>query len=151
MQGKTIQTVGKNCEETSFKFLGLWLDEDLSFKDHMKKLLAKTNKITYALTRMKNVLNIKHKTLIYKGLIKPHFEYCISLWGHRITKQLNQAHKKIIRALNCKPRHAHAEPLMKKCEILHLDDLYKKSALTALYRIKQEDLPEFLLDYVSWA
>ena len=151
LQGKVIQRVGKNCEETSFKFLGLWLDEDLSFKDHMKNLLKKTNKVTYALTRMKNSMNIKHKTLIYKGLIKPHFEYCISLWGHKITKQLNQAHKKIIRALNCKPRHAHAEPLMKQCEILHLEDLYKKSAITILFKIKQEEMPDILLDYASWA
>ena len=75
--------------------------------------------ITYALTRMKNAMNIKHKSLVYKGLIKPHFECCISVWGHKITKQLNQAHKKIIRTLNCKPRHTHAEPLMKKCDILH--------------------------------
>lgn len=68
-------------------------------------------------TRMKNILNIKHKTIIYKGKIEQHSKYCISLWGHRITKQLNQVLKNIIRALNCKPRHAHEEPLMKKCKI----------------------------------
>ena len=54
----------------------------------------KINKVTYALTRMNNAMNIKDKTHIYKGLIKPHSEYCISLRGHKITKQLNQAHKK---------------------------------------------------------
>ena len=42
LQGKMIQRVGKNCKETCFKFQGLWLDGDLSFKDHMKNLLKKT-------------------------------------------------------------------------------------------------------------
>ena len=151
LQGTVIKRVRKDSDETSFKFLGLWIDEDLSFKDHMKHLLKKTSKITYALTRMKNAMNLKHKSLVYKGLIKPHFEYCISLWGHKITKQLNQAHKKIIRTLNCKPRHTHAEPLMKKCDILHLEDLYKKSTMTMLFKIKQEETPDILLDYATWA
>ena len=41
LQGKMIQRVGKNCKENSFKFQGLWLDHDLSFKHHMKNLLKK--------------------------------------------------------------------------------------------------------------
>ena len=60
----------------------------------MKNLLKKIYKVTYALTRKDNAMNIKDETHIYKGLIIPHSEYCISLRGHKITKQLNQAHKK---------------------------------------------------------
>ena len=40
---------------------------------------------------------------------------------------------------------------MKQCEILHLKDLYKKSAIMILFKIKQEEMPDILLDYASWA
>ena len=40
---------------------------------------------------------------------------------------------------------------MKQCEILHLKDLYKKSAIMILFKIKQEEMPDILLDCASWA
>ena len=40
---------------------------------------------------------------------------------------------------------------MKQCEILHLKDLYKKSAIMILFTIKQEEMPDILLDCASWA
>ena len=35
---------------------------------------------------------------------------------------------------------------MKQCEILHLKDLYKKSAIMILFQINQEEMPDILLD-----
>lgn len=38
MCGVNIKRVGYNCEEKAFKFLGLYLDEKMDFKEHMKAI-----------------------------------------------------------------------------------------------------------------
>ena len=85
----------------------------------------KINRLTYAVVKLKRFLHVNHKALIYKGLIKPSLKYGLAIWGHKPTKKIETTHKKIIRTLNSKPRHAHTDPLMKKLKILKLIDLYK--------------------------
>ena len=90
------------------------------------------------------------KALIYKGLIKPCIEYGLAIWGHKRTKKIETTHKKIIRTLNCKPKHAHTDPLLKKLNILKLTDLYKQKTCTMLHKIYKENVPEIIKNYCTW-
>ena len=150
LKGYPIQRVGANEEETSFKFLGIWLDDQLNWKEHVSKTVQKTRKLTYTIIRMKKFLAHEHLALIYKGLIKPIFEYGIAIWGHKMTKELNMSHKKIIRVLNSVPRHTHVEPLLKELNLLQLQDLYKLKVLTALSKIRNEEAPKIIHKYCTW-
>ena len=150
LKGVPIQRVGNENEETGFKFLGLWLDEKLNWKLHIEKVLAKTRKITYTIIKLKKYLPAEHIAMIYKGLIKPIFEYGLSIWGHKRTKELNRSHKKIIRIMNSMPQHTHAEPLLKQMNILQLDDLYKLRVVTALNKVRNGEAPNILANYCEW-
>ena len=83
-------------------------------------------------------------------MLKPIIEYGIAIWGHRINRELNKAHKKIIRIINYEPKHAHVEPLLKAMNCMQLEDLYKQRVLTMLYKIQTEQVPELLLKYCEW-
>ena len=150
LMGQRVQRVGKDQPETAFKFLGLWIDENLDWQEHIKKTTTKVRQLSYSMMRLKNVISSQHQTIIYKGLVKPIIEYGIALWGHAMSKDLKKAHKKIIRIINHEPRHAHVEPLLKQMNCLQLEDLYRQRVLIMLYKVKHDQVPELLYNYGKW-
>ena len=100
--------------------------------------------------RLKKFVSSEHLTIIYKGLLKPIIEYGIAIWGHKINRELNKAHKKIIRIINFEPKHAHVEPLLKTMNCLQLGDLYLQRVLTTLYKVYTDQVPELLLGSYLW-
>ena len=145
-----ITRVGKNEEEKSFKFLGVHLDSELNFKAHMEHIIKRTRLITYNFIRLKNFLKLKHRAMIYNTLLKPVYEYAIPIWGHKISRVLTKAHKKTIRVLNRKPKHAHVEPILKRLQILHLEDLYKQKTIAILMKMKEKAVPKSLQTVMKW-
>ena len=150
LMGQEIEQVGKGRKETAFKFLGLWIDEALDWQEHITKTVKKTRQLTYTMMRLKKFVSSEHLTIIYKGLLKPIIEYGIAIWGHKINRELNKAHKKIIRIINFEPKHAHVEPLLKTMNCLQLGDLYLQRVLTTLYKVYTDQVPELLLGSYLW-
>ena len=141
LMGQPIKRVGLTKPETSFKFLGLWIEQDLSWKDHCNKIRAKIWKLTYTINKLKKMVHTKHLAFIYRGLIKPVIEYGLAIWGHNRTKAMNLAHKKIIRIINTKLKHTHVEPLLKNMNCLQLEDLYNQKVLDQLHKIRTKRAP----------
>ena len=46
----TISCVGQTCPEKSVRFLGIWIDDQLSFSGHIDKIKSKLNSALYALS-----------------------------------------------------------------------------------------------------
>ena len=148
--GVEIKRVGNQEEEKSFKFLGVHLDPELNFKEHMKHIINRTKRITYSFIGLKNFLSLKHRAMIYNTLLKPVYEYAIPIWGHQISRPLIKMHKKCIRVLNKKPKHAHVEPLLRNLQILQLVDLYRHKSVCMLMKIKEKLVPKSLQSLFVW-
>ena len=65
MGNSTITRVGKFCPETTVRFLGILIDDTLSFSGHIQKLKAKQNKI----------VPLKIRKTIYQSLIESHLRF----------------------------------------------------------------------------
>ena len=61
---------------TCQKHLGLYLDEKLSFYDHINAKISKANKGIGIIKRLSNTLPRNSLLIIYKSFIKPHLDYC---------------------------------------------------------------------------
>ena len=66
---------------SEFNFLGLTLDEHLSWKPHVQKVANKTSQTIGILRRLKNIIPISVLRTLYNTLSLPHFHYCILSWG----------------------------------------------------------------------
>ena len=60
LNGQPVARVGHNQAEKSFKFLGLHLDETLSWKYDIEKVCAKIAKSNYMIHKLKNTLQKLH-------------------------------------------------------------------------------------------
>ena len=71
---------GKQIEKVSTKFLGVYVDEHLSWKIHIKHLLNKLRCSLGAVCRVKPLLNQDTLLQLYHSLINSHLLYCVQNW-----------------------------------------------------------------------
>ena len=75
----------QNQKET--KFLGVWSDDQLSWKNHIQKLLLKLNRNSNLLKYNQNLIPQSTKRLIYHAHIGSHIQYGLLLWGNNAQKE----------------------------------------------------------------
>ena len=88
IEGKKITRVAES------KSLGVYIDETLSWKKHMKELSKKIASGIGALKRLMPFISKDTAVIIYKALIEPHFDYCSSVW-YGISDTLSQKLQKL--------------------------------------------------------
>lgn len=63
------------------KFLGITIDEHLTWKSHIDNIKVKVSQIIGVLHKVKDSLNKNALFLLYNSLIVPYLTYCIEVWG----------------------------------------------------------------------
>ena len=85
-----------------FRYLGIILDTNLTWKPHLKNISQKIAKTNGVLTKMKNFLPQDVLKLMYNSLIVPYLNYGILVWGS-CSEKLLKLQKKSIRKQNIMP------------------------------------------------
>ena len=145
------------------KHLGLILDKKLSFKSHLNEKILQTKKTIGIIKHLSRYLYVKTLLLMYKSLVRPHFDYCDIIF--HIPSLGNE------RFVNYLPNNEHLNILMAKIESVQYQaalaitgtwqgtsriKLYKELGLESLsarrslnriiqlFKIKNNHTPEFL-------
>ena len=71
------------------KFLGIIIDENLSWKEHTKLISLKLGKWLFALKRLKPHAPTNTLLKVYHALIRSHLNYRNILWGNAFNKYVN--------------------------------------------------------------
>ena len=72
------------------KFLGVIVDDKLSWNKHIECVTSKVAKSTSVLYKAKFVLNKESLRMIYYTLIYPILIYCVEIWGNTYKSRLHQ-------------------------------------------------------------
>ena len=130
--------------KTCVKFLGLHLDDRLTWHEHIKVCKSKAASSIYAINRIKNIVPKRYMHTLYFTLVYPYFAYGIPLWGGTYNvhkKNLITMQKRVIRIISGAKYNDHTGPLFKQAHILKLDDIYKMETLKIVYSCIHKDLP----------
>ena len=79
----------------STKFLGLWIDENLSWTDHTTKLILKLNSNVNLLKTGKHHLTPHALKVVYYAQVHSNLSYGIGIWGSLIPKETLKKLQKI--------------------------------------------------------
>ena len=123
--------------KSSGKFLGVILDEKLTFREHLTMITSKISKVVGLFYRLKQQFpqDIIHK--LYYSLVYPYLNYCILAWGSAKQTYLNPINllqKRICRIITDSAYYAHSDPLFKQLEMLKVSDLYLIHCQTYMYK-----------------
>ena len=82
----------------TYNYLGIDLDENLSWDSHIDNIVKKVSAGLGAIRRVRSLVPRETLIMIYKALVQPYFDYCSSVWGsigvcqsERLQKLQNRA------------------------------------------------------------
>ena len=72
---------GDSLEKVNvFKYLGMWLDSTLSFRDHIDYICKKASSKIGVLGKIRKFVSQEIALMLYKALVLPHFDYADTVW-----------------------------------------------------------------------
>ena len=87
-------------ESRNVKLLGVTIDNQLKFDDHVKNICTKAGRKLSALTRMLKELSFQRKRLLLKTLFGSQFTYCPLIWifhSREANNRINSLHERALR------------------------------------------------------
>ena len=125
----TLYLVGEPVvRQTHTKFLGLIIDEKLSWSNHVNNVLGRTSRMAGILNKIKKLLTRQALKTIYYSLVYPYFQYGIIFWGSTNKETFNRlfrSQKKIIRSVTNSSFSASTNTLFSNLSVLKLEDVKK--------------------------
>ena len=92
---------------TNFNFLGITMDQNITWSDHISKISIKVARVIGILNKLKHIFPHKIMRTKYNSLIHPHLIYGLCLWGFS-PKRLTILQKKAVRILSLHPYISHS-------------------------------------------
>ena len=74
----------------NIRFLGVVLNEYLSWRPYISAISLKISKSLGVLRRLKHTLPQTVLKILYNSIIMPHLNYCNIIWGHTYKSQLRK-------------------------------------------------------------
>ena len=78
------------CECKTQKYLGLIVDNKLTFYDHIEYIKRKVSKRIGAMYRSKSLLPLKFRKMFANALMLPQFDYLDIIWSKTFKYRLNE-------------------------------------------------------------
>ena len=137
----------KLFESSKIKYLGIILDNRLSWKYHIHELSKKLNRAVGMVFKIRDNCTKTVLRSLYFSLFNSHMSYGIPVWGKCNALYLNKlvlAQKKIVRAITLSNFGAPSSPLFKDLKILKFEDLLKTQLASLMWDFDHGMLPRSL-------
>ena len=129
-----------------FNFLGVILDEFLTWKPHIDKLASKLSWNAGILNKLKDFLSAFIMKTLYFSRSHSHLNYGILIWGYKCN-QLVKIQKLLIRIVMLAKYNAHTDPLFKQAAILKISDMLRVNTLKFYCKHKHGKFPNYFYNF----
>ena len=135
------------------KFLGVIIDEKLSFQEHTLYLKGKVSRGLGIMHKAKRYLNKEILMTLYYSFIYPYLHYCITVWGNTCQSYIDpllKLQKRALRIIFNKTRYAHTYELFKNSKILTVEQIYIYSVQIFSYKFHNDLLPDIFRGFFKY-
>ena len=125
------------------KYLGVLIDSQLTFKNHIDELTKKISRAIGVLYKLRPYVNTKILTNVYYAIIYPFLLYGITIWGNASLNLITPIHilqKKFVRLATFNDSYSeqhgplvHTPPLFYELKLLTIFDVFKLQAGKFVY------------------
>ncbi len=126
-------------ESDCVKYLGVLIDKNLSWKNHIKHVTTKVAKSIGILSKIRHFAPKRVLINVFNAFIY-HINYSLINWGGAYPSsldQLNKCLKKATRTITFKPRSEPSKPILKELYSLNLEDTYKLECAKFIFEISK--------------
>ena len=139
--------------ETSTKYFGIILDENLNWAEHLQYVSKKLSIAGGIMYRLQHYLTPKLLMQVYYSIAYPHLQYAITSWGKAPATYINKAQvqcNRLIRILSkTYKQKVKLSSLFRKLNILKIEDIYNLETLKFMCKFKNKTLPTPFRNYFT--
>ena len=125
------------------------MDEGLGWRGQIERVGSKLRQLLGVLGRARSVLGGQSLLSLYNGLVLPHLQYCLMVWGdfegcRNGTRgdALLRCQKQFARMISGRVGGCHSSPLFAQHGMLRVGDLYRQQLRVHGWRFWNRQLPE---------
>ena len=141
----SLHISNKQIEETnSMKYLGVLVDSQLNWKDHILNMSKKILKSIGIICKLRHFDNSQILIQLYYAIIYPFLTYGCMVWGNTYAtnvKPLEILQKRTIRIFNFAKFDAHTAPLFSKFKLLKLQDIITLYTACFMHNFHNSKIP----------
>ena len=104
------------------KYLGVYIDQHLSFKHHINDLSTKLRRANGILSKIRNFVHLKTVREIYFAIFESHLKYACQIWGQKgnpACDRLITLQNNAMRIITFSPFRTSSKPLFNNMKILN--------------------------------
>ena len=134
----------------TIKFLGLILDENLSWNPHINDLCSKLKSLFHIFYYIRDYISKKEIQTIYYSLIYSRIKYGINIFGNAGStkiKKLQVLQNQLLKVLSEKKYRYPTEKLHRELELLLVEDIANQELLTFVHNFFSNSLPPVFDNY----
>ena len=134
----------------TIKFLGVFIDDKLSWSQHIGHIRNKISKSIGMLSCARRNLNRDTLKKLYFAFIHPYLNYCLDVWGQCSRyhfQSLFKLQKRAMRVITFSNKIAHSAPLFESLEVLPLQSMYIMSVTLFMYKFYYRLLPPVIDEF----
>ena len=145
----TKLTIKVNNQElkqvTSEKLLGVVLDENLHWREHVNRVYKKITSNLALLRRIKQYLPQWSRILFYNAYIMPHLDFCVTVWGNcsDMTKLLKLQKQAARIILDCNIMTPSNE-MFNKLKWLPIQEWVRYRKANMMYKAMNHKTPDYI-------
>ena len=130
---------------TKTKFLGVIIDENLTWKNHIDGITKTISRNIGMINKLKFFVPERILRTLYCTLVLPYINNGILIWGQACKTYLEKIYKLqkwVLRIISNSHYRSHSTPLFHKYDILNVYDMYKLEVGVFMYRYFANLIPE---------
>ena len=107
------------------KYLGVYLDDDLSGMSHCRELIPKLRRSNGMLSKARDYVSLQEIISLYYGLFSSNFFYGCQIWGLQsniLLDKLDRLQKRAMRLITFSGFRDHTNPILKELKIIKIRD-----------------------------
>ena len=131
-------------QKTFVKYLGILIDNNLSWKYHIDYISSKVSKGIGIIARLRHLVPFATLLNIYRSLIEPYISYGLIAWGQAANTHLNKVlilQKRALRLMYFADSKSHSAPLFVNSRILPITMLYSHLVSSLMHDIDNHRAP----------
>ena len=135
----------------SVKYLGIIMDEHLTWEKHIKTILPKLSRAIGAMAKIRHYVPAQTVKSIYHAIFNSHILYGAQIWSHateNLLHKINMLQNKAIRIINFKPYRESVNNLYAQSEILKHTDQVQVSHCLMAFNFFKKMLPISFNDFL---
>ncbi len=145
-----LQRAGKNELHETIRYVGIEIDEELSFKYHGQSVAQKIKSNSYLISTNKHFLPLSTRKLLYDSLILPHLQYGAEVWGTLNIPLITKLQKTIIRhVMKTNNFISHTNKQFIKLQTLKFTEIINYNLIRLCHKLVHIKMPPGLLDVFS--